>query len=71
MQINYTTDAFSSLIQLINYIESVNTQGAGLRWLKRFEFFLEKKLHNPLKIRLCNNAAFSNLNLRCIYFNVG
>ena len=47
MQINYTTDAFSSLIQLINYIESVNTQGAGLRWLKRFEFFLEKNCTIP------------------------
>ncbi len=68
-QINYTTDAFSSLIQLINYIESSNTQGAGLRWLHRFELFLKKKLQAPLQIKLCNNAAFAQLNLRCIYFN--
>ena len=39
MNIDYTTEAFSSLIQLINYIESKNTQGAGVRWLTRFENF--------------------------------
>jgi hypothetical protein len=55
MQINYTADAFSSLIQLVNFIESKNTFGAGLRWLKRFEMFLEKKLHTPEQIKLCNN----------------
>lgn len=69
MQISYTTDAFSLLIQLVNYIESANTQGAGLRWLKRFEAFLKKKLHTPKQIKFCNNNTFRSLNLRCIYFN--
>ena len=69
MQINYTADAFNSLIQLVNFIESKNTFGAGLRWLTRFEDFLEKKLHNPEHIRLCSNYTFNQLNLRCVYFN--
>ncbi len=69
MQINYTADAFGSLIQLVNFIESKNTFGAGLRWLKRFEMFLEEKLHSPEQIKLCNNYTFNQLNLRCIYFN--
>jgi len=69
MHIDYTTEAFKSLIQLVNYIESKNTQGAGTRWLNRFEIFLQKKLHKPEKIKLCNSATFSELNLRCIYFN--
>jgi hypothetical protein len=69
MQINYTTEAFASLIQLVNYIESKNTQGAGLRWLKRFEVFLTKKLHTPSQIKFCNNETFYQLHLRCIYFN--
>ncbi|SFQ47883.1 hypothetical protein [Parafilimonas terrae] len=69
MQINYTTDAFYALIQLVNYIESKNTQGAGLRWLSRFEKFLERKLKSASQIKLCNNIAFQQLNLRCIYFN--
>ena len=69
MQISYTANAFGSLIQLVNYIESTNTKGAGVRWLKRFEMFLKKKLHTPLKIKFCNNIYFSQLNLRCIYFN--
>lgn len=69
MQINYTTDAFKSLMRLVNYIESKNTQGAGLRWLKRYEEFLQKKFHQPKNIRLCNNATFNTLHLSCLYFN--
>jgi hypothetical protein len=69
MQIDYTIEAFSSLLQLINYIEGTNTQGAGIRWLNRYESFLHKKLLSPKKIKLCNNHTFNQLNLRCIYFN--
>jgi hypothetical protein len=69
MQINYTEDAFSSLVQLVNFIESKNTLGAGLRWLQRFEKFLQKKLHNPQQIKFCNNFTFNTLKLRCIYFS--
>ncbi len=69
MQINYTAEAFNSLIRLVNYIESTNTEGAGLLWLKRFEEFLEKKLYKPEQIKLCYNLAFSKLKLRCIYYN--
>ena len=49
MHIEYTTEVFTSLVQLVNYIESKNTRGAGLRWLNRFETFLQKKLHKPEK----------------------
>lgn len=33
MQINYTADAFNSLNRLVNFIETTNTAGAGLRRL--------------------------------------
>ncbi len=69
MQINYTADAFSSLIRLVNFIEETNTAGSGVRWLSRYELILKKKLSKPNQIRLCNNLAFTKLNLRCIYFN--
>ena len=69
MQVNYTTEAFISLSGLINFVESKNTKYAGLRWLNRFEHFLQASLTNPNKIKLCNNLTFANLNLRCIYFN--
>lgn len=41
MQINYTTDAFASLLQLINFIETKKTAQqaqvyAGLAGMKRF-----------------------------------
>ncbi len=49
MQINYTADAFNSLFQLVNYIETTNTAGAGVRWLNRYESFLQNKLLNPHK----------------------
>lgn len=69
MQINYTTNAFETLIQLVNYIETTNTEGAGMRWLNRYEAFLKKKFLYPKHIKLCLNGAFSKLNLRCVYFN--
>jgi glutathione synthase/RimK-type ligase-like ATP-grasp enzyme len=69
MQISYTTDAFISLTQLVNFIESTNTAGAGVRWLKRYELFLKATLNSPEHIRLCHNQTFNNLKLRCIYFN--
>lgn len=69
MRISYTAKAFESLIQLVNYIESTNTQGAGVRWLNRYELFLKKKLKKPEVIKICHNHTFSKLELRCIYFN--
>ena len=50
MQVNYTIEAFTSLSGLINFIESKNTKNAGLRWLNRFEQFLQSALSNPGKI---------------------
>lgn len=69
MQVNYTKDAFTSLTNLINFIESANTLGAGLRWLSRYEDFLQKSLIKPTQIKLCHNFTFNTMQLRCIYFN--
>lgn len=69
MQVNYTTEAFVSLSSLVNFIEANNTKNAGLRWLERFEHFLQTTLTKPGLIKLCNNLTFNQLNLRCIYFN--
>lgn len=69
MLVNYTKEAFDSLINLVNFIESKNTENAGLRWLNRYESFLQKTLFNPSQIKLCHNLTFNKLNLRCIYFN--
>ncbi|MEO6838856.1 MAG: hypothetical protein ABI261_01155 [Ginsengibacter sp.] len=69
MQIKYTTDAFASLVQLINFIETKNTAGAGVRWLEKYEQYLIKSFMNGKRKRICNNATFKKLNLRCIYFN--
>ena len=69
MQINYTVNAFTSLTQLINFIESNNTAGAGLRWLAKYELFLQKTFLAPQRITLCHNKTFNQLNLRCLYFN--
>lgn len=69
MQVNYTADAFATLTSLINFIEANNTQGAGLRWLQRYEKFMQKSFINAKQIKLCNNATFKNLNLKCINYN--
>lgn len=69
MEINYTSEAFSSLIRLVNFIEDKNTRGAGIRWLDKFELFLNTTLPNSLTISLCNNQTFKRFNLRCVYYN--
>ena len=69
MEVNYTGDSYRTLIQLVNFIESTNTEGAGLRWLQRLESFMQKTFTNAAKIKLCHNKTFYKLNLRCIYFN--
>ena len=69
MQIKYTLDALASLTSLINFIESKNTQGAGLRWLGRYETFLLKTLANVKRLTLCKNSVLKKLHLHCIYFN--
>ncbi len=68
-KIKYTIDAFASLTSLINFIEAKNTEGAGIRWLERYENNLKNAFASANKKRLCNNATFKKLNLRCIYFN--
>ena len=69
MQINYSTEASSSLIRLVNFIEEMNTDGAGIRWLNKFELFLNTTLPNSLTISLCNNQTFKRYHLRCLYYN--
>ncbi len=69
MKINYTVDAFNSLVQLVNYIEEMNTAGAGIRWLNKYESFLQQAVSSIHQVRLCHNNTFNQLNLRCIYFN--
>ncbi len=68
-EIKYTVDAFASLTSLVNFIEEKNTEGAGIRWLKRYEIFLKKALANAKQKRRCNNETFKKLHLSCIYFN--
>lgn len=69
MEIRFSSNAYSSLVRVVNFIESKNTKGSGLRWASRFESFLLSSLIKPSEIKLCNNKTFRQLNLRCIYFN--
>jgi hypothetical protein len=69
MEINYTNDAVDSLTALVSFIETHNTKGAGLRWLNKFELYLQTTLKQHNLIKLCHNATFKQLKLKCIYFN--
>jgi hypothetical protein len=69
MEINYTVHAADALMNLVSFIENKNTKGAGLRWLKNFEIFLQHSLQHHTKIKLCHNATFKALKLKCIYYN--
>ena len=68
MQVNYSHTAFQTLAGLVNYIESFNTEGAGLRWLLKFEKFLVTSFSEKTKFSICNNKAFQQISLQCIYY---
>lgn len=69
MQIKYTTAASRSLTQLIAFIEKTNTLGSGIRWLNKYEVFLNKGLLLSVNPKECNNLSLKNLGLNCLYFN--
>ena len=69
MPINYTGTAFETLVDIVNYIESTNTLGAGVRWLDKFESFLDNSLGTVALVKICNNKTFAVLELRCLNFN--
>ena len=69
MEINYTNDALKSLTALVSFIEKQNTKGAGLRWLAKYELYLNETLIHHSIIKLCNNTTFSELKLKCINYN--
>ena len=69
MQIRYSGEAFETLIDIVNYIEAMNTFGAGTRWLEKFEGFINESFKSPAVVKLCNNQTFYELKLRCLNFN--
>jgi hypothetical protein len=69
MEISYTAEAFASLVDVVNYVESMNTLGAGVRWLDKFEIFLNNSLPTASVVKPCNNRTFYELQLRCLNFN--
>ena len=69
MLISYTGAAFESLSDVVNFVESKNTLGAGVRWLDKFETFLNQSLTKPEIITLCNNKTFRELGLKCFNYN--
>ena len=70
MEINYTNDAFSTLAQLVEFIESNNTKGAGLRWLSKFELFLNSNFKNFKQTKYCNNKTFHSLKTHLKVINI-
>lgn len=69
MQIKYTVTASDSLTQLVNFIEKTNTARSGIRWLNKYELFLNKALLQSLNPKICNNLSLRELGLNCLYFN--
>ena len=68
MKVEYTAEVFSSLLRLVNFIEETNTDGAGVRWLNKFESFIERNLSNAASISFCNNESLNRLQLLFIYY---
>ena len=71
MKIAYSEEARSTLFEISDFVDRVNTEGAGERWTKRFTAWLQSFAISNVSYSFCNDEYFASLNLSCINYNDG
>lgn len=69
MIVSYSEEAKFSLYEISDFVESVNTDGSGYRWLAKFEAWLANYARSNVSYALCRDAYLASLDLSCINFN--
>ena len=65
MNIEYSKAAIRQLAKLGDYVESLNTENAGERFLKRFIEEIESYAVSHAQFALCNNMALKKRGWSC------
>lgn len=69
MEIEIRAKAIKTLDDIASYLDSLNTFGAGNRWLDRFFTRIEKYARPEVTYALCKNSRLAIRGFSCITFN--
>ena len=66
MTIVFSQEAKDTLEEISEFVESLNTEGSGLRFYNRFISKITDKFLPNLSYPLCKNKWLAELNLQCV-----
>ncbi|MCW3126652.1 MAG: hypothetical protein JWO03_2310 [Bacteroidetes bacterium] len=69
MKVEIKPEAEATLFEIAYFIDCINTDGAGDRWIDRFIAHLYSFAKPNVIYALCNNEELAALGLSCINFN--
>ncbi len=69
MTVLYSQDAKATLFEISDFIDSINTQGAGERWVAKLTKWLKSYAISNVSYALCNDEYLAYLGLSCINYN--
>jgi len=69
MNVILKPEAEETVLEICEFIDSINTEGSGNRWLDKLSAFIVSYAKSKVKYVLCRNEAFAEDGLSCITFN--
>lgn len=69
LQLTFAKSAESQINSVVDYVESLNTKGSGLRWYLGFREFIQHYAQSNVSYTLCNFPPFASKKYSCITFN--
>lgn len=69
MEIEIRAKALTTLDDVANYVDSLNTHGAGSRWLDKFFTRIQSYAKPDVNYVLCQNIRLAKRKFSCITYN--
>ena len=69
MNVILMPEAEDTVLEISEFVDSINTEGSGDRWLDKLSAFLFSYAKSKVTYVLCKNESFAANGLSCITFN--
>ena len=69
MIIVYSQEAKLALFEVADFIDSINIEGSGDRWINKLSLWLKKYALSNVSYAKCKNRYLASLGLSCINYN--
>ena len=69
MTVVYGQEAKEALFEISDFIDSINSEGAGDRWTARLADWVKEYAVSNVTYALCSNEYLASLGLSCINYN--